>query len=101
MVRVFTFTFLQVNQSNHESSTYFASMLALRRTFNQQVKLVSKFRSFSSEAANVDSSSETPAPKVKEKKEETKKKKNMEGVKSKQQVEIFQQFYDATEAALK
>ena len=77
-------------------------MLALRRTFNQQAKLVFKFRSFSSEAADLDKSSESLAPKIKQKKDDGgKKKKNMEGVKSKQQAEIFQQFFDATEAALK
>ena len=86
----------------NESSTFIADMLALRRTFNQQAQLILKFRSFSSEAADMDSSSESASPKSKQQnKEGGKKKKNMEGVKTKQQEEIFQQFYDATEAALK
>ena len=87
-------------------------MLVTRRTFRQPSQLVLKFRQFSSKSDDEmddddddDDESAAPVQKKKDKegglKKNQKGKQDMDGMNAKQQLDILQQFFDASEAAKK
>ena len=82
------------------------NMLVTRRTFRRPSQSVLKFRLFSSKPDDEKDESSTAglAPSQKKKAKEGQKKnqkgkQDMDGMNQKQQLDILQQFYDASEAA--